>query len=148
MNDWAPVFLGVIAVATLVMAAIQVGAIIYGARAAQRIEQMLGRFETDLKPVLERAKQVSDDAAKMSALAAVQVERVDQVFQDLSERIDETALMIQRAVVTPAREGRDKASDAARQGREFLRNQRDGLSTAFERGKEAFEQARGPKETA
>ena len=47
-----------------------------------------------------------------------------------------------------AREGRDKASDAARQGREFLRNQRDGLSTAFERGKEAFEQARGPKEPA
>jgi gas vesicle protein len=47
-----------------------------------------------------------------------------------------------------AREGRDKAADAARQSREFLRNQRDGLSTAFERGKEAFEQARGPKETA
>jgi len=47
-----------------------------------------------------------------------------------------------------AREGRDNASEAARQGREFLRNQRDGLSTAFERGKEAFEQARGPKETA
>jgi hypothetical protein len=48
---------------------------------------------------------VSDDAAKMSALATIQVERVDQVFQDLSVRIDETALMIQRAVVTPAREG-------------------------------------------
>ncbi len=47
-----------------------------------------------------------------------------------------------------AREGRDKASEAARQSREFLRNQREGLSTAFERGKEAFEQARGPKETA
>jgi gas vesicle protein len=47
-----------------------------------------------------------------------------------------------------AREGRDKASEAARQGREFLRSQRDGISTAFERGKEAFDQARGPKETA
>ena len=47
-----------------------------------------------------------------------------------------------------AREGRDKASEAARQSREFIRNQRDSLSTAFERGKEAFEQARGPKETA
>jgi gas vesicle protein len=47
-----------------------------------------------------------------------------------------------------AREGRDKAAEAARQGREFIRTQRDGLTTAFERGKEAFEQARGPKETA
>jgi fibrillarin-like rRNA methylase len=105
VSEWAPVFLGVIAVATLVTAAVQVGAIIYGARAAQRLEQLLGRVETDLKPVLERAKQVSEDAARMSALATVQVERVDQVFQDLSQRIDETAVMIQRAVVTPAREG-------------------------------------------
>lgn len=47
-----------------------------------------------------------------------------------------------------AREGREKAGEAARQGREFLRNQRDGLSTAFDRGKDAFDQARGPKETA
>jgi gas vesicle protein len=53
-----------------------------------------------------------------------------------------------RKLSEKAREGRDKAGDAARQGREFLRNQRDGLSTAFERGKEAFDQARGPKETA
>ena len=55
--------------------------------------------------MIEKARLVSEDAAKMSALAAVQVERVDQVFQDLSQRIDETAVMIQRAVVTPAREG-------------------------------------------
>jgi hypothetical protein len=105
VNDWASVFLGVIALATLVMAAIQVGALIYGARAAQRLEQTLGRVEADLKPVLERAKQVSEDAARMSALATVQVERVDQVFQDLSRRVDETAVLMQRALVTPAREG-------------------------------------------
>ena len=47
-----------------------------------------------------------------------------------------------------AREGKDKAAEAARQGREFLRSQRDNLSTAFERGREAFDQARGPKESA
>jgi hypothetical protein len=105
VNEWALVFLGVIALATLVMAAIQVGALVYGARAAQRLEQTLGRVEADLKPVLERARQVSEDAARMSALATVQVERVDQVFQDLSRRVDETAQVMQRALVTPAREG-------------------------------------------
>ena len=47
-----------------------------------------------------------------------------------------------------AREGRDKANEAARKGGEFIRNQREGLTSAFERGKEAFDQARGPKETA
>jgi gas vesicle protein len=53
-----------------------------------------------------------------------------------------------RKLSDKAREGRDKASEAARKGGEFLRNQREGLTSAFERGKEAFDQARGPKETA
>jgi gas vesicle protein len=45
-----------------------------------------------------------------------------------------------------AREGRDRARDAARdateQGREFYQRQRDSVSTAIERGREAFQQAR------
>ena len=42
-----------------------------------------------------------------------------------------------------AKEGRDRASDAARQGRDFLNRQRDNLTTAIERGKDAYHQARG-----
>jgi gas vesicle protein len=41
-----------------------------------------------------------------------------------------------------AREGRERAEEAARQGREFLNRQRDTLSTAVERGREAYNQAR------
>jgi len=41
-----------------------------------------------------------------------------------------------------AKEGRDRASDAARQSREFINRQRDTLSTAIERGKDAYFQAR------
>ncbi len=48
-----------------------------------------------------------------------------------------------RMLSEKAREGRDKASDAARQGREFLNRQRDTLSSAIERGREAYNQARG-----
>jgi gas vesicle protein len=44
-----------------------------------------------------------------------------------------------------AKEGREKATDAARQGREFLNRQRDTLSTAIDRGRDAYNQARtGP----
>jgi gas vesicle protein len=42
-----------------------------------------------------------------------------------------------------AREGRDKAEEAARQSREFLDRQRQNLSNAVERGREAYHQARG-----
>ena len=42
-----------------------------------------------------------------------------------------------------AREGRERATEAARQGREFVNRGKDTLSSAIERGREAYEQARG-----
>jgi gas vesicle protein len=47
-----------------------------------------------------------------------------------------------RILSEKAKEGREKASDAARQGREFINRQRDTLGTAIERGREAYNQAR------
>lgn len=48
-----------------------------------------------------------------------------------------------RVLGEKAREGRERATDAARQGREFVQRQRDNLSTAIDRGREAYNQARG-----
>jgi gas vesicle protein len=42
-----------------------------------------------------------------------------------------------------AREGRDRAQEAARQGRDFIARQRETLNSAIERGREAYDQARG-----
>jgi gas vesicle protein len=53
-----------------------------------------------------------------------------------------------RLLAEKAREGRDKAGEAARQGRELWNRQRENLSTAFERGREAYEQARGTNPAA
>jgi gas vesicle protein len=50
---------------------------------------------------------------------------------------------LRRTLGEKAREGRDKANEAARQGREMWTRQRDTLSTAFERGRDAYQQARG-----
>lgn len=41
-----------------------------------------------------------------------------------------------------AREGRERATDAAGRGREFVRQQREQLSTAIDRGRDAYERAR------
>ncbi|MEP6782698.1 MAG: YtxH domain-containing protein [Acidobacteriota bacterium] len=41
-----------------------------------------------------------------------------------------------------AREGKAKARDAMDQGREYYNSQRENLTTAVERGREAFQQAR------
>jgi gas vesicle protein len=47
-----------------------------------------------------------------------------------------------------AREGRERAGEAARQGREMWNRQRDTISTAFDRGREAYQQARGAQPPA
>lgn len=50
---------------------------------------------------------------------------------------------MRRMLGEKAREGRDRANEAAQQGREFLNRQRQQFTTAVERGREAYEQARG-----
>jgi gas vesicle protein len=50
---------------------------------------------------------------------------------------------MRRMLGDKAREGRDRANQAARQGREMWNRQRETITTAFERGREAYEQARG-----
>lgn len=48
-----------------------------------------------------------------------------------------------RVLGDKAREGRERAGEAARQGREFWNRQRDTIATAIDRGREAYNQARG-----
>jgi gas vesicle protein len=49
---------------------------------------------------------------------------------------------VRRVLGEKAREGRERANEAAQQGREFLNRQRDHLSSAVDKGREAYEQAR------
>jgi gas vesicle protein len=47
-----------------------------------------------------------------------------------------------RTLAEKARESRQRATEAARQGREFVNRHKDTISTAIERGRDAYEQAR------
>ena len=50
---------------------------------------------------------------------------------------------MRRIVGEKARQGRDRANEAAQQGREFINRQRDTINSAIDRGREAYHQARG-----
>jgi len=87
------------------MALVQVGFIIYGWTVARRVSRLLDQVETELKPFLGNLSAMGRDAARASSLAVAQVERVDRMFTDLTNRIEETATTVQRAIITPIREG-------------------------------------------
>jgi len=104
-NGWSDVSLGVIAVATLVMALIQVGAIIAALRLARQAQQVIQSVQQDVRPLIARANAMAEEASRTIALATAQAQKVDRLVTDLSRRVDETAGVLQEAIITPAREG-------------------------------------------
>ena len=105
MNDWSVIFLGVIAVATLGMALIQVGAIIATLKLAREAQKVVGSLQQEIGPLIAKANAVVDDAKRTAALATAQAEKVDVLVTTLTRRVDETATVVQKAIITPAREG-------------------------------------------
>ena len=76
------VFLGAIAVATVLMALVQVGIIVYARSSCRESGPDWSTVvETELKPALgSRVNDMSDDLNRATSLAVAQVERADQLF--------------------------------------------------------------------
>ena len=102
MND---VWLGIIAMAVAVMAAIQVGAIVVALRLAKRMDRLASQLEQDIKPVMANITRMTAEAARAASLAATQIESADRVFGEFAQRVEQTLGAVQSRVFGPAREG-------------------------------------------
>ena len=105
MSDWPTLFLAAIAAATGVMALIQIGVLIYGARLARRVNRLADRVERKIDPFLGKVQEMSTDATRATKLAVAQVERADQLMAQLARRAEETLDVAQQVLVAPARQG-------------------------------------------
>lgn len=105
MSGWAAIFLGVIAVSTLVTAILQVAALIAAARLARRVERVIDRAERELTPLFGYLTAIGRDTSRAASLAAAQVERADRVLADLVQRLEQTIDTFRAAVGGTAREG-------------------------------------------
>jgi hypothetical protein len=105
VNGWSTVFLGVIAVATLATAIIQIVVLVAAGMLTRRIGRLADQVERELSPLLTSLNAIGQDAARAAALATAQVERVDRLFDDTAQRLDKTVAIIQNAISAPAREG-------------------------------------------
>jgi NAD(P)-dependent dehydrogenase (short-subunit alcohol dehydrogenase family) len=98
-------YLALIALGVLVMAGIQVTAIVSVTRAARRAAEMAARFEQDVRPIIVNLQKVSEEAARASAQAAAQVDRLDALVANVARRVEETAATVQQTILQPARDG-------------------------------------------
>lgn len=103
--SWSETFLAVIAAATLIMALIQIGAIVAAARIARQAQQTLATVQQEIRPLLAKATEVADEASRTAALATAQAQKVDRLVTELSQRVEYTSGVVQEAIITPAREG-------------------------------------------
>jgi hypothetical protein len=117
------IFLGVIAVATLVIAIVQVGVIVAAALLARRVSRLVEQVEQDIKPLFGHLNAIGRDASRAAALATAQVERADKLFAELAVRVEETLNGVQTSLGAPVREGRALLS-AFRAGMQAIRELR------------------------
>jgi hypothetical protein len=105
VTETGELFLGIIAFAVLVMALVQVGAIFAGLRLARRVDEIATQLDQEIKPLIANLNTLSSEAARAAGLAARQAERLDKVFGELVQRVDDTLAAAQEFVTGPARQG-------------------------------------------
>jgi hypothetical protein len=128
-GGWDSVFLGAIALATLVMAAIQVGGIVAALRIAKRLERLADEVQRDIRPLIAQAADVAEQARRSAQLANQQIERIDRMMGDVTMRVTETVEILQRSVIAPIREG-SAVIAGLKAGFEALRSLRQSPSRA------------------
>ena len=102
MND---IFLAIIALAVLTMAAIQVAALVYAMRLMRRVDELTARIEQDIRPMFADLRAVTSDAAKAMALVAAQAERADRLLGDVAGRLEQAVAVVHEKIFVPLREG-------------------------------------------
>lgn len=105
MSDWGVVFLGIMAVALAVMAAIQIGLIVVGLKVARQLSTAIDDLRREIKPLSEKVNRIADEAARATSLARLQMERLDQVLATTADRIDGTLGILQDVASGPIRQG-------------------------------------------
>jgi hypothetical protein len=121
VSVWGEVFLGVIAAATLAMAVVLVGAVIAAGRLARQLGRLGDDLEAQLRPIFDNLNAIGREASRAAALTSAQVDRVDRLFADVADRVDESVQSAFAALSGPAREGRALLSALAA----FTRAMRD-----------------------
>jgi predicted PurR-regulated permease PerM len=103
---WAEVFLGIIAAATLAIAIVLVGVLVFAGRLARRIMRLADQVERELQPLVGHLNAIGRDASRAATLATAQIERADRLVADLGQRLEHILNLVQTSLVAPAREGR------------------------------------------
>ena len=102
MDTVGVVFLGVIALSSLIQGALLLMLARGGLRLSKRIQDLQARIEAEVKPILEDVNDVSRNLSQVSDLAAAQAQRIQDAIADTARKVEETRDEIRSVLAHPA----------------------------------------------
>jgi hypothetical protein len=99
--DLGLVFLGVIALSSLVQGLFLLGLGWGGLKLMRRVQELQGRVENELRPALASVSRITRSVSEVSAAASVQVERVEALVDHTLARVEETKEQMREALSVP-----------------------------------------------
>jgi hypothetical protein len=100
-EPWAVVFLGVIALSSLVQAGFLIGLAVAGRRLAKRIDSLQDRIDREIRPAMDNLARISRNFAEVTDLVTLQARRIDDLLADTIEKVEDATTMIRRVIVRP-----------------------------------------------
>ena len=101
MDSLGLVFLGVIALASLVQGAFLVGLALGGLRLAKRMGDIQKSVETEIRPALDDVSRLAQNLAAVSEIATGQAHRLEALVAHTVERVDRARSQVRTAVDHP-----------------------------------------------
>jgi hypothetical protein len=101
METWGVVFLGIIALGSVVQAAFLVGLAMQGRRLARRLEDLQDRVDREIRPSLESLSRVTRNLGEASDLAVLQVRRFDGLLADTVGKVEDTTTLLRNLILRP-----------------------------------------------
>ena len=101
MDSLGLVFLGLIALASLVQGLFLVGLGWGGLKLMRRIQQVQVGVERELKPALASVSRITRNVTEVSEVASAQAQRVEALVEHTLARVDETKEQMREALSIP-----------------------------------------------
>ncbi len=101
MDSWGVVFLGVIALSSVVQAVFLLGLAAEGKKLSRRLDDLQQRLDREMRPALDQLSRISRNLGEISDLAVLQARRVDDLVQDTILKIEDTTEVVRKLIVRP-----------------------------------------------
>jgi len=101
MDTVGVVFLGLIALSSLIQGVLLLLLARGGLRLTKRIQDLQTRIEIEVKPILEDVNVVTANVSQVTDLAAAQARRIQDVIAETTRKIEQTRDEIQAVLAHP-----------------------------------------------